>query len=70
MPQVEVKCSVANCNYWENGNNCVAPSIMVEIDRHARYNEEFAQDLGTHNDHQDTAANSADTCCRTFKPRS
>ncbi|MCF6095008.1 DUF1540 domain-containing protein [Microaerobacter geothermalis] len=66
----EVKCSVSNCEYWGQGNNCVAPAIMVEIDRHANatYNEEFAN-IGVETSHQDMATSSADTCCHTFKPR-
>ncbi|RNB74693.1 DUF1540 domain-containing protein, partial [Brevibacillus fluminis] len=39
-----VKCSVANCTYWGEGNNCNADSIMVEVDAHANanYKTEFA----------------------------
>ncbi|MEW9670995.1 DUF1540 domain-containing protein [Ammoniphilus sp. 3BR4] len=69
MPNVEVKCSVANCTYWGEGNNCVAPAIMVEVDRHANYNAEMAGELGIQTEHKDQAADSAETCCRTFKPK-
>jgi hypothetical protein len=69
MPQVEVKCSVANCTFYAEGNNCAAPAIMVEVDRHANYSEEFAQDLGIQTEHKDSASDSAETCCRTFKPK-
>ena len=66
--QVEVKCSVSNCEYWVQGNDCVASSILVSVDEHANanLNEEFAL-LG--GGHTDTAQNSAQTCCHTFKPR-
>ncbi|HJV46300.1 MAG TPA: DUF1540 domain-containing protein [Bacillota bacterium] len=67
MPQVDVKCSVANCNYWGQGNNCTAPSIMVDIDRHGNLTTEMASELG--NTHQDQATTSKETCCRTFKPK-
>ncbi len=69
MANIEVKCSVSNCTYWGNGNNCVAPSIMVEVDRHANYNAEMANELGIQTEHQDKASNSAETCCRTFKSK-
>ncbi|MGO0062258.1 DUF1540 domain-containing protein [Brevibacillus fluminis] len=65
-----VKCSVANCTYWGEGNNCNADSIMVEVDAHANanYKTEFASESGNTN-HQDAAKNSAQTCCQTFKPK-
>ncbi|RXT13519.1 DUF1540 domain-containing protein [Ammoniphilus sp. CFH 90114] len=69
MPAVEVKCSVSNCTYWGQGNNCVAPAIMVEVDRHADYNTEMADEMGIQTEHKDRATNSAETCCRTFKQK-
>lgn len=64
----EVKCSVANCVYWAQGNNCNAKSIMIEVDKHAEvgYDNEFASDF---NDHQDRAASVRNTCCHTFEPK-
>jgi hypothetical protein len=69
MPQIEVKCSVANCSYWGQGNNCTAPSIMVEVDSHADYSTEMANELGIQTEHQDRATSSKETCCRTFKSK-
>jgi len=69
MPQVEVKCSVANCSFWGKGNNCQAPSIMVEVDQHADYNTEMSAEFGVDTSHQDHAPTSAVTCCKTFKPK-
>lgn len=69
MPKVEVKCSVSNCSYWGQGNNCVAPSIMVEVDRHANFSTEMADEFGIQTEHKDRASDSAQTCCRTFKPK-
>jgi hypothetical protein len=67
--QVDVKCSVSNCEYWAQGNDCVASSILVTMDKHADTNmkEEFAMMGGQH---QDTCSSSAETCCHTFKPKS
>ncbi len=64
-----VTCSVANCTFWEEGNNCNADEIKIDIDQHAKsyFSEEFAGDeLGLY--HQDQAEQSAATCCHTFKP--
>ena len=64
-----VSCSVANCSFWKEGNNCGASAINIEIDQHAtvNLNEEFADDLGLF--HQDQAEQSKATCCLTFKPK-
>lgn len=66
MPE-GVKCSVANCSYWEQGNRCSANEIMVDIDKHAEvdYGSEFSGSLGSN--HKDTAPESSLTCCHTFK---
>jgi len=66
--QVDVKCSVSNCEYWDKGNNCVASSIMVSMDKHANANmkEEFGMMGG---EGQDTASSSAETCCNTFRAK-
>ncbi|MBP1934199.1 DUF1540 domain-containing protein [Ammoniphilus resinae] len=69
MPQVEVKCSVSNCSFWGKGNNCQAPTIMVEVDQHADYNTEMSSEFGVDTSHQDQAPTSAVTCCKTFKPK-
>jgi hypothetical protein len=65
-----VKCSVANCTYYGEGNNCLAQAIMVDIDQRARtnYNEEIGE-IGVSTDHKEQASNSGETCCHTFKPK-
>ncbi|MCQ6558302.1 DUF1540 domain-containing protein [Paenibacillus mendelii] len=65
-----VSCSVANCSFWGQGNECHANAIHIDIDSHASKNldNEFASEsLG--DSHKDTAADSAFTCCHTFKPK-
>lgn len=64
----EVKCSVANCAYWAEGNSCNADAIMIEIDQHAdkKFDAEFAGE-SFDSEHQDTASKSSATCCHTFK---
>jgi hypothetical protein len=67
MAEVNVKCSVSNCNFWGKGNNCMASEIIVDVDQHASFNAEMADELGSN--HHDTASTSAVTCCKTFKPK-
>lgn len=64
----EVKCSVANCEYWAQGNNCNANTIMIEVDKHSKigYDTEFATDF---ENHQDIAKSVRNTCCHTFEPK-
>jgi hypothetical protein len=64
----DVKCSVANCEYWAKGNNCSAASIAIDVDKHANadFSSEFA---GEFEDHQDKASSVENTCCHTFKPK-
>jgi hypothetical protein len=66
----EVKCSVANCNYWSQGNNCAADVVMIEVDKHAnaQFNAEFAGESFDSN-HQDQAVKVKDTCCHTFEQK-
>jgi hypothetical protein len=67
----EVKCSVSNCEYWKQGNNCSANAIMIDVDKHANatYHAEFAGE-SFDSEHQDSASSSRNTCCHTFKPKS
>ncbi|RXZ77143.1 DUF1540 domain-containing protein [Paenibacillaceae bacterium] len=69
MPQ-GVKCSVANCSFWEQGNKCNADQISIDVDKHANipYDSEFASELFGEN-HRDSAEDSSVTCCHTFKPK-
>jgi hypothetical protein len=68
MKMPDVKCSVANCEYWAAGNNCSANSIAIDVDQHAKadFSSEFAEDF---NGHKDQASNAANTCCHTFKAK-
>ena len=68
MPNVEVSCSIANCTYYGEGNVCTAEKIMVEVDNHARYDSEMSAELDEKN-HIDKAGTSAETCCKTFRPK-
>ncbi|WP_040948398.1 DUF1540 domain-containing protein [Gorillibacterium massiliense] len=65
-----VKCSVANCSYWGDGNKCNADAIMIDIDAHAKtdYSAEFAGE-SFDSEHQDRASSTKETCCHTFKKK-
>lgn len=68
----EVRCSVANCQYWATDNKCQAVSIMIDIDQHANadYTNEFAADPGSISaEHRDHASTIQNTCCHTFQPK-
>jgi len=70
MAQPMVKCSVDNCEYWAEGNNCVADTIMIEINAHAH--KDLPESSGGQKydtGHQDHASDVADTCCHTFEER-
>jgi len=69
LPNIEVKCSVSNCYFYREGNNCGAPAIMIEVDQHSFSNEEFSDEFGIQTDHTDKVHTSKNTCCRTFRPR-
>ena len=70
MDNPMVKCSVANCQYWEQGNNCVAETIMIEITEHAdKPLPQHADGQQYDTKHRDSADGIADTCCHTFKER-
>ena len=63
-----VACSVSNCAFWNEGNQCGAREIAIEIDAHStvNLNEEFGEE--GFDAHQDTAKASSVTCCLTFRP--
>lgn len=70
MDKPIVSCSVSNCKFWEDGNKCVAESILIEIDAHA--NREFDMETGSligEDRHRDYAASVSSTCCHTFTPK-
>lgn len=69
MPDTIVKCNVANCVYWGEGNNCKADAILVEIDPHAQnvYQIDSDGSLQGISKHRDQAEDVASTCCHTFR---
>lgn len=68
MPKVEVNCSVANCVFHTEGNICGADEITIDMDHQSKYDTEFAEDFDFKR-RKEEAAHSAETCCKTFKPK-
>lgn len=64
MPNV--RCTVADCTYWDKGNICGAEMIWVTNDGLAGPHDMEVSQLESV---QTEAKRSADTCCKTFKPR-
>jgi hypothetical protein len=71
MAKPIVKCNVANCSFWGEGNKCQAESILVEIDSHANrdYSMEAGEEPYEKAEHQDAANTIKETCCHTFRPK-
>ena len=68
MPNVDVKCTVANCVYHAKGNVCGADQITIDMDRMATIDTEFSGEFAIQGRKED-ANQSADTCCKTFKQK-
>lgn len=59
----EVNCTVNNCSYWQQGNQCNAKQIIVQNDQDGGFspNAKLDQLSAT------PASTIDDTCCQTFK---
>lgn len=64
MPNV--RCTVSDCTYWDEGNRCAAEVIWITLDKLAGRHDMEASDLEAT---QTPAKRSVDTSCSTFKPR-
>ncbi len=63
---LEVKCSVNNCHYWAEGNECHAEQIVV-TSNHVGGANPSRYDTGTITSSLKTPTNnSIETCCKTF----
>lgn len=65
----EIYCSVNTCQYWGEGNKCLAKEIMVMSDA-AASNLPDNVDATMHQSIQPTPTNTCmETCCKTFVPK-
>lgn len=65
MPN-DVRCTVSDCKFWDEGNLCAAEFIWVTHERLASAVDMEVSDLESV---QTMAKRSVDTCCRTYEPR-
>lgn len=63
----EVRCTVNNCYYWDNGNICAAESILVISDEAVGRIDKQDEEIGEIG--QTPARISKETCCYTFRPK-
>ncbi len=69
MPNVEVNCSISNCTFHAKGNICGADKITIDMGNESKYDTEFSQEFDFKS-RTEAASESAETCCKTFKPKS
>lgn len=70
MPNV--RCSVANCTHWGQGNFCQASEILVQTEPYAYAMQTDGEQIMSsvlNGEITSVAEHSAETCCQTFKPR-
>lgn len=64
MP-ANVRCTVSNCTYWDEANRCGADEILVSSDSMA----DAKSDVEIASMEETPTATSAETICKTFKPK-
>lgn len=69
MPQLEVYCTVQNCDYWGKNNHCLAEKILIVTDEQASaWPDSVDAPAGAQ-----LESSAAETCmataCKTFRPR-
>ena len=72
-PELEVYCTVDNCQWWGDGNHCHASVILVT---HDAIGERYPESVDSPDVKQIVAENGETpaesctaTCCKTFTPR-
>lgn len=73
MARLEVYCTVDNCQWWAQGNECHASTILITHDRiGAKYPDEYdsphVQQI-VEMSGETPAESCMDTCCKTFTPK-
>lgn len=73
MASVEVRCTVNNCYFWAQDNNCEAPEILVTADgasrRHGSTAGSTQTDTLVSQMGETPARDAVDTACHTFRAR-
>ena len=65
MPE-NVRCTVNECTYWEQGDRCIAESILIALEHHAKRRDD-GMEIGALS--ETATVTSTATNCQTFKPR-
>jgi hypothetical protein len=69
MPQLEVYCTVKNCDYWGKGNHCLAEKIVIVADSQAtQWPDSMDAQIGNQLQTAEVE-NCMQTACKTFSPR-
>jgi len=69
VPQLEVYCTVHNCDYWGKNNHCLAEQILIVTDTQANsWPENVDAPMGSQLQ-SDTATTCMQTACKTFRHR-
>lgn len=69
MPQLEVYCTVNNCDYWGPQNHCMAEKILICSDLAAAEWPDAIDAPQAKQLAQTPAPNCMETACKTFRPK-
>ncbi len=69
MPsELEVRCTVSNCYFWQLENFCGADQILITSDHEVSQATQNMQSSGISAMVETPVAASRVTCCQTFQP--
>ncbi len=67
MPKIEVYCTVQNCDYWGENNQCLAEKILIVSDAQAaQWPDQYDAPMATSLE-QAHVGNCMQTACKTFR---
>lgn len=69
MPQIEVYCTVSNCDYWGKNNHCFAEKILITNDKAAEQWPDAVDAPQASTLMATPASYCQETACKTFRPR-
>jgi hypothetical protein len=64
--QQHIHCSVSNCNYWQQGNKCIANEIMVTSDQVGNAQPDSWDAPVASTAPATPVGGCMETCCKTF----
>jgi len=67
--QLAVLCSIDNCHYWSEGNECMASQILITSDNIGRQEPESFDAPVAANMERTPVNKCMETCCKTFMQR-